>query len=244
MKKNDYAFIFLIVFIFFGIIIAVQFRSTYAANTQKASAVQKFEELKGMLKEEIEREEALKREIEKYEKEREALLNMAVIMNDDTNLRRLMKERDEVKLKAGLTDVKGPGVIVKLDDAPGKISEFFSNDDIIIHNMDIVRVINVLNKAGAQAIAVDGERIISTSEIICAGTQIKINDRRYPVPYEIKAIGDPDVLERSLYESDIISIMLLYGLRVEITKSKEIIIPKYYVQDINKLISGLEVVGQ
>ncbi|HEX2926870.1 MAG TPA: DUF881 domain-containing protein, partial [Ruminiclostridium sp.] len=97
-----------------------------------------------------------------------------------------------------------------------------------------------LKMAGAQALSVNGERIISTSEQVCAGPQIFINNNRYPVPYEIKAIGDPDKLEKNISESETMASLLECRIRVSITKSRELTISRY-IGDISKLISALEV---
>ena len=64
----------------------------------------------------------------------------------------------------------------------------------IIHDYDIRTILNELKTAGAQAIAINGERVVPMSEQICVGPTIIINDNRYPVPYIIEAIGEPDGL--------------------------------------------------
>ena len=65
----------------------------------------------------------------------------------------------------------------------------------IIHDDDLLRVINELRAAGAEAIAINGERIVAMSEIRCAGPTLSVNNNRSAPPYEIKAIGNPNNLE-------------------------------------------------
>ena len=79
----------------------------------------------------------------------------------------------------------------------------------------------------------------------CAGPTILINRNRYPVPYIIKAIGDPDALYTALEESEAVIIMRIYNIQVDIRKEQELIIPRFkpYYQNIEHMISGLEVVN-
>jgi len=63
---------------------------------------------------------------------------------------------------------------------------------------DLLKLVNELNAAGAEAIAINDERIIATTEIRNAGNYIVINTNRYSAPFEIKAIGNPDTLEAAL----------------------------------------------
>ncbi len=55
-------------------------------------------------------------------------------------------------------------------------------------------IINQLNRAGAEAIAVNGKRIVNTTEVICIGPVLRINGEAVAAPFIIKAIGDPDIL--------------------------------------------------
>lgn len=100
-----------------------------------------------------------------------------------------------------------------------------------------------MKKAGAQAISIKGERVVSTSEVVCAGPTILINGNRYAVPYEICAIGDPDLLYDSLMRSERVALMIEDKIRVEIKKSKDIWVPRFSnIDNIDKYISGLEAV--
>ena len=164
--------------------------------------------------------------------------------NDNPMLNDLMQERKEALLYSGMTDVKGSGVIVTLNDAPARTG--VDPSELIIHDMDIIEILNDLRAAGAQALAINDERILAISKQFCAGPTILINQNRYPVPYIIKAIGDPEALYTALEESEAVIIMRIYNIQVDIRKEQEMVIPRYktYYQGIEKLISGLEVVNQ
>lgn len=106
----------------------------------------------------------------------------------------LKTELDNARIMAGLEDVEGPGVIIILDDL--KFSEQIGYP--LISHADLLLIVNDLNAAGAEAISINGQRIISTTEIRQAGTHININTVAFPPPYEIKAIGDPKTLEGAM----------------------------------------------
>jgi len=128
----------------------------------------------------------------------------------------------EMRAAAGLAEMAGPGVVVKLYDAP----EGYSASDII-HDSDVRDVVNELFASGAKGVAVGGQRLIATSPIRCVGPVIRVNQKEIPAnPVVIEAVGDPDVLASGL---DIIKFSLEFhrNFRIEIEK-KDNIIPPYF----------------
>lgn len=124
------------------------------------------------------------------------------VTNDNT-LALLNDEIEDLKILAGLEEVKGPGITVTLDDtrAINKIAAdagYYDPNVYVIHDSDILMVINELRAAGAEAISVNGQRITSLTEIRCVGPVIQINGIRLTAPFKISAIGSPDVLASSL----------------------------------------------
>jgi uncharacterized protein YlxW (UPF0749 family) len=103
-----------------------------------------------------------------------------------------------VKQFSGLTPVEGPGVIVTLRDASHpdmKIGgETIVTADKNIHDLDVLRIVNELYSAGAEAIAINDHRITGGSSIRCVGPTILINDVKVASPIVVKAIGDPKTL--------------------------------------------------
>ena len=79
----------------------------------------------------------------------------------------------------GYTDVKGNGVVITLADNKGITNELsaLATDvsEYVLHDLDLMQVINVLKNAGAEAISVNGQRIVSTTAIVCIGNVISIN---------------------------------------------------------------------
>lgn len=220
-----------------GVLIGVQIRSTSYINGQKTPTLKKIEQLKVQIIEEKNTAKILKDKYDMNEKNKEEYLKSAVNSKNDESLKLQLATLENVKLKAGLIDVKGQGIIIKLDDALVKKS--VDPKWQVIHAPDVVGVLNELKIAGAQAISINNERVIATSELICAGPTLLINKNRYSVPFEIKAIGDTEVMYDSLTKCEPVYLMMKDKIRVEITKSKEIVIPKYK-NDLDNLISGLE----
>jgi uncharacterized protein YlxW (UPF0749 family) len=241
-KKNS---VLMVVLMILGIVMAVQVRSIIASNDQKASqSLNDAQKLTNSIKIEKEASEELKKLVDQKERQREEYLKNSIISNRDSYFTELKQQLDEVKLKAGLTDVKGSGIIIVLDDAEAGTEHKSEEDEgtLLIHDMDIVKVLNELKKAGAQAISLNGERIVSITEQICAGPTVRINNRRYTTPFEIKAIGDKDNLYRELENSKIVYLMLKDKVRVSMKKADDIVIPKF-IHNTDGLFSGLEVVG-
>lgn len=236
MQKKDKKLVMSIALIILGMILALQFRSTLESKNKANSTAFNIEQLKTRLTEEIERGNTLKSRIAENESEKDNLLNTFF---EDRGNDSLVKELEDAKLKAGLTNVKGPGLIVKLKDAP--VVKNVNPNNLIIHDADIVRILNEFKKAGAQAISVNGERIIAASEQVCAGPTLRINNRRYAVPFEIKVIGDMDKLEKGLNRSTIMSTLSDIGIRISVERSKEVELSKFK-DSVDTLITGLEVV--
>lgn len=108
------------------------------------------------------------------------------------------KEKKNLKVISGLQDIQGPGIVVELKDSDKDLEEWQSANNLLVHDIDVLNVINDLKIAGAEAISINGERLISTSEIKCAGATITVNDTTYGQPFVIKAIGDKKLLDASI----------------------------------------------
>ncbi|MBO4400385.1 MAG: DUF881 domain-containing protein [Selenomonadaceae bacterium] len=134
----------------------------------------------------------------------------------------------ELKLQAGLLPLEGQGVIVTLDDSTRKVRAEENPNLYVIHDDDILRVINELRAAGAEAISINGQRLIATSEIRCAGPTLSVNNVRSAPPYEISAIGDKKSLENSIkMRGGVEETLKVWGIRLEIESSDEVYIPAY-----------------
>jgi len=144
---------------------------------------------------------------------------------DQTGLEPLKKDLERFKFLAGLTNVQGPGIVITLDDQE-KARLARDAEIYLIHYSSILYIINDLRAAGAEAISVNDTRIVSTSDIRCAGSIILVNTHRLAPPYEIKAIGNPDVLEEVARLGEYTTLEL-GKFPVTLQKRDSIIIPAY-----------------
>ncbi len=98
----------------------------------------------------------------------------------------------------GMTDVSGEGVTIivadnnKVDNNNSFASIY--NSYKIVHDGNLVAIVNELKSAGAEAISINGKRIVNSTSITCAGNVIQINGEKVGSPFIIKAIGSKELL--------------------------------------------------
>jgi len=239
MKKPASRYILFIVFILLGMVTAWQLKSTLNARKATASSALNANILREQIAElRLEIDELRTAIDENIALQNDIIKEYIALQNDD----QLSREWEIIKLHTGLVGVEGAGITITLDDAPvrepGMPPSWF-----IIHDYDIRTILNELKTAGAQAIAINGERVVPMSEQICAGPTIIINDNRYPVPYIIEAIGEPDGLYEAVSTSNKVAELKEFNILVDIKKSDKIRISKFSGADkLDRYISGLEVV--
>ncbi|MDP3970014.1 MAG: DUF881 domain-containing protein [Nocardioides sp.] len=129
---------------------------------------------------------------------------------DDSRLDELEEVVDLLRGPAGLEEVAGSGVTVTLDDAPSSARELIDGEmvqanDLVVHQQDIQAVVNALWAGGAEAMTVQGQRVISTTGIKCVGNTVILHGVPYAPPYRISAIGDPGTMAASLSTNDYIA---------------------------------------
>lgn len=122
---------------------------------------------------------------------------------DDSDVRRLRHEIADLRDPAGLEPRSGPGITVTLSDAPEDLIEQAAEDDLdvnlwVVHQQDIQAVVNAMWAAGATAVLIEGQRVVTTTGIKCEGNAVQLQGVPYPEPYEIQAVGDPDAIEAAL----------------------------------------------
>ncbi|MDW5298714.1 MAG: DUF881 domain-containing protein [Sedimentibacter sp.] len=139
---------------------------------------------------------------------------------------------EELKFYNGFTDVRGPGIMLRVSDS---ISEDENLDimDKIVHDVDITILLNDLKSAGAEAIDVNSKRIVNISEVVCAGPVLKINGEAVPAPFVIRAVGDQEALYNVLTEEGTYAYDLKnkYGMEVAVIMSYNLSIPKFKESD-------------
>ena len=154
-------------------------------------------------------------------------------VSDQKTAQLLELELEQLNEALGKTDLTGQGIVVQLTDKGGsQLSE-----DVLVKNIneeDLIKVINELFAAGAEAISINGNRIILTSSIVSIDTDIlKVDSRKISSPYIINAIGNPDYLKSSVTgKSGIVDELQELGHETNVYISDEVKIEKY-ANDIN-----------
>jgi uncharacterized protein YlxW (UPF0749 family) len=110
------------------------------------------------------------------------------------DLVRLRRQVEAMAARAGGGAVHGPGVVVTLDDSSANRSPTGDPNDLIVHERDIQTVVNALWGAGAEVVAVNGERLTAISAVRCAGNTLLLHGALHSPPYRVAAIGDPNRL--------------------------------------------------
>ncbi len=143
----------------------------------------------------------------------------------------LNKELQETKVIAGLTEVSGPGVQITLND---NAKESLTQNEPVnlgnyIHDIDIANVVNELKVSGAEAIAVNGQRISAQTAIRCVGSVVHINFVPAAPPYIIQAIGSTDALYggMNLPQGVLDEIRKVNPSMVRIDKKSKLVLPAY-----------------
>jgi len=129
---------------------------------------------------------------------------------------------------AGLVAVRGPGLRVSLDDSLLSSAPSGNVNDLVIHSQDVQAVVNALWRAGAEAMAINNQRLTSTSAVLCVGNTLLLNGTVHSPPYVVTAVGavrdrfDADPLVRRL-RSDAES----FGLRISVDRQDSLLLPAF-----------------
>jgi len=202
-----------IVCVILGIMLAVQFRTT--KNIPYSLPYQRVEDLSQRLL--------------NAEKERDAIQTQLRNLHQRSASNAATLEMDTLKMDAGIVPVQGAGIIITVDDT--KVSTPLGNKNpnlYLIKDEDILKILNELRGGGAEAISINNQRIIASSEFRTAGSFFSVNNKSLSSPLEIKVIGDPAALENSLKnKGGVIETLQFWGIRVTVQKQDILLIPAF-----------------
>ena len=231
-RSNGVLFSLTSIFFVFGILLAFGVRSIEAVRQSErdkvASRVEEQKQLdqmqRNLAREEKERK-GLQTRIALYEKQ----IASGAKMSKEQALK-MSTELKKVQTLLGLTAVKGPGITIRLADnaqassnAGPDASSFLPG---IVHDFDLLQVVNELRSAKAEAIAINGVRITGFTPIRCVGPVIYINYEPKPAPFEVEAIGDSDDLMNALsMPGGIIENLKNQTLNIRIRESDSLSLP-------------------
>ena len=221
MKNKSAKITIFLVCILLGFLLALQFKSV-KIHKQENSVPARTEQLTQLLIEEQERNANLNAQLDQYKEENERFRKEMQESGGQASV--LGEKLNRAEILSGQRAVHGRGITVTLSDSVSANSGIDENA-FVVHDTDLLRVINELRAAGAEAISLNGERILATSEIRCAGPVVSVNNRKYNIPFVVSAIGDPDVMETALkMRGGIVDELLTFEIKVEIEKHEDIVI--------------------
>ena len=148
-----------------------------------------------------------------------------------TASRDLQARIEELRSASGLTERTGEGVQIVLDDARATTAQSGNVDKSICHSTDLTDIINAAWRGGAQAIAVNGERVVGTTSVYCVGSTIMVNGTLMSPAFTVTVIGPQNEL-LSAYDDpnelkDIKQRRDVYGLGFRVTRASGLRVPAY-----------------
>ncbi|OAT81800.1 DUF881 domain-containing protein [Desulfotomaculum copahuensis] len=220
MKRSVFVSVSLVALVL-GLMIAIQFRANNSAGQGVPAG----------------RSQELLVELHQLEKDNEKLRSDVNDLNNKLQqstkgqpeaVAAMEDELDKSRLAAGLVAVTGPGIEVTLDNPPQTVGSGGPASLFVIRDEDLLRLVNELRSAGAEALSINGQRIVSTTEIRLAAPFIDINLTRVVPPYHILAIGKPDDLKSTLeIPGGIDEILRDLGVQIKIQKLNQLTVPGF-----------------
>jgi uncharacterized protein YlxW (UPF0749 family) len=163
----------------------------------------RYTDLAGLVAAETRDYEALQQRVGRLTDDVERLTSR-VGSGEARGLRRRVESLEE---PAGLRPHTGPGLTITLSDAPEEVinSTTRNLNLLVVHQQDIQAVVNALWKGGAEAMTIQGQRVISTTGIKCEGNAVMLQGVAYAQPYVISAVGEPAALEAAVVQDDYVA---------------------------------------
>lgn len=215
-----------VVFAVAGFLAVTQIRTELLIRAQLRVPSQRLEELGFTLREMDRSRGALEAQIGQLREQLHAYEQAAA--QGRAQLELLGRQLEQYRVLAGHVPVAGPGVIVELNDSPFPLRPGDDPNTVILHYTDLQGVINELFSSGAEAVAVNGERIISSTGINCVGTTILCNIRRLAPPYRVVAVGPADAMLAYLGRPDgVVETLRAFGFPAKVAKTPRADVPAY-----------------
>jgi uncharacterized protein YlxW (UPF0749 family) len=169
---------------------------------------------------------ALRREVADLRQRVRVLATEGAGLRNDAAQRKA--DLDRALLLAGLVAVRGTGVKVTLDDSVLEDAPSGDINDLVIHSQDVQAVVNALWRSGAEAVAINGQRLVSSSAVLCVGNTLLLNGTVHSPPYVVSAVGaDKDKVEADPLVKQLKADAVKFGLRVAVARETSLDVPAY-----------------
>ena len=223
MKKRNLQIILGLVACILAVAVTLQIRSM-AAQSLGQSAAFSSDELRDSLLRWKERYEESEKTLDNTTKELESIRTTST--ESDGEAKAKAEELKKKNMLLGLTKVTGDGVSITVRDAQmtAATEEFGA---FLVHDGDLREIVSELQNAGAEAITINNQRIVSSTCIMCAGNIISINGERVNSPFVIKAIGNQESLYGITRPGGYAQILKECGIPIEVKKENNIVIDKF-----------------
>jgi uncharacterized protein YlxW (UPF0749 family) len=226
MKNNEASIFVFIASIIIGILISMNISFSrinsivFLSAKQYQDAYNTKNKLQNDISDLIDNYKTITKKIEKYQSTDKTQVEVTNELNAELNT---------YKLELGLVPLHGQGLIITLNDAS---EQFFTTPTEyslrIVHNTDIIQVLNDLNCGGAEAVSINGQRITENSEVFCDGPFLKINGNKIAAPFSIYAIGNKDTLyDYMMLDENYIKVLKLREVQVSIEKADDVKLPAF-----------------
>ncbi len=143
----------------------------------------------------------------------------------------LNDDLEHARIAAGLIPLRGTGIVLQLDDSLQPVAGGATELDYLVGSRDLRTVIDQLWLAGAEAIAVNGERITPTSSVVDIGSSILVNSAYLTPPYQVTALGPAGLYDRLSAGPDFIDFIRAraetYGIRVSFAEPPSVDVPAF-----------------
>jgi uncharacterized protein YlxW (UPF0749 family) len=154
---------------------------------------------------------------------------------EDIGSQDLVKQLDDellsARIAAGLIALTGPGIVIQLEDSKDPVPPDGSEADYLVGSRDIRAVVEALWESGAEAIAVNGERITPTTAIIDVGPSLLVNSAYLAPPYQITALGPDDLYDHLSGAPTFVDFVRArgdgYGIRVSLAEPGSVDVPAF-----------------
>ncbi len=176
--------------------------------------------------------------IEEMERENGALeASIAAIMNSAEQLRssddfdaealaEITERNQSLRKNAGMTEIGGDGLEIVLNDSEEAANGEFPREAYIVHDKNLLYLVNDL-RPFCEAISINGQRVVTITDIRCVGTVILVNQTRLAPPYQILCIGSQTKLMAALEKSSEYKSILASPLRIDVHKKSGLTVPAF-----------------
>lgn len=205
-----------------GFMLSMQFKVQQQVQLKDLTAMSRAQDLAQQLEQAEKARDESMAELEKLRQE------MTKVIQQQAGFEDLGRQLEEAQRAAGLVALAGPGVVVEIRDATRPLAPGETVSNLIIHDSDVLRTVNELFAAGAEAMSVNEQRVIGRTEIICAGPVVIVNGIRTAPPIIIKAIGDPEDLEMGIMmKAGIAEYLRGYGIQITVKRETNLTVPAF-----------------